>query len=281
MSVGAEWVCRDARVGLDKPVFMGILNVTPDSFSDGGTHNACIDDALAHAQKMLDEGARIIDIGGESTKPGFVPVPAEEEMRRVVPVVKALRDMAPDVVISVDTMKAAVAESVMRAGADIINDVAGLADPRMAAVARDTGAGLVLMHGYAAHVGAEAKPAPGGFGRWVIEGLTALADSATRAGIAPERLCVDPGFGFGKKMAENGEVLDAVPALVAACPLPVLIGGSRKHFVSTLFPADSVAKSSAAFALKAYAAGGKIFRVHDVIETCILFAAHVQSSPTI
>jgi len=136
----STWICRGRVVALARPVAMGILNVTPDSFSDGGRH-AGVEAALARAARMLEEGAAILDVGGESTRPGFTPVGAAEELRRVLPVVRELRRAFPDCMISVDTMKARVAEAALAAGADIVNDVAGLADPRMAAVVRDAGAG--------------------------------------------------------------------------------------------------------------------------------------------
>ena len=254
---------------LTRPVVMGILNVTPDSFSDGGAH-AGIEAALEHAGRMIRDGAGIIDIGGESTRPGFTPVGADEELRRVVPVVRETRAAFPDCVISIDTMKACVAEACVEAGADIINDVSGLSDGRMIDVVRGTGAGLVLMHGYAEHVGRPRAAQPGGLGRWMVAGTKALFEAALAGGIADETLCLDPGFGFGKKREENGEVLKAVPELVALCGRPVLIGGSRKHFVNGLYPeagGDTV-KASVRFAVDARRLGGKVFRVHDVVETC-------------
>ena len=161
MDAISTWICRGRVVTLARPVVMGILNVTPDSFSDGGRY-AGVEAALAHAARMLEEGAAILDVGGESTRPGFTPVGAAEELRRVLPVVRELRRAFPDCMISIDTMKSRVAEAALAAGADIVNDVAGLADPRMAAVVRDAGAGYVLMHGYAEHVGAPRSAGPGG-----------------------------------------------------------------------------------------------------------------------
>lgn len=178
----AVWICRGRVVTLARPVVMGILNVTPDSFSDGGLH-AGVEAALAHAARMLEEGAAILDVGGESTRPGFTPVGAEEEQRRVLPVVRELRRAFPDCMISIDTMKSRVAEAALAAGADLVNDVAGLADPRMAAVVRDSGAGYVLMHGYAEHVGAPRSAAPGRLGGWMVEGTGRLLAKALEAGI--------------------------------------------------------------------------------------------------
>ncbi|MGI5868174.1 MAG: dihydropteroate synthase [Kiritimatiellia bacterium] len=271
------WPCRDRTVTLACPAVMGILNVTPDSFSDGGKHDD-LDAALAHAARMLEEGAAILDVGGESTRPGFTPVPAEEEKRRLLPVVRELRRAFPDCVISIDTMKASVAEATLEAGADIINDVAGLADPRMAAVVRDTGAGYVLMHGYAEHAGAPRAEGPGRLGAWMAEGTERLLARALAGGIARERIVLDPGFGFGKKRAENAEALQAVPLLIQRFGLPMLIGASRKHFVNGLHPeagGDAV-KASVAFAVDALRLGGRIFRVHDVLESCTALANALQ-----
>lgn len=263
------WRCRGRVLTLTRPVVMGILNVTPDSFSDGGAHDG-IDAALEHAGRMLREGAGIIDVGGESTRPGFTPVALGEELRRVVPVVREIRAAFPDCVISIDTMKAGVAEACMEAGADIINDVSGLSDAHMIEVAHGTGAGLVLMHGYAEHVGRPRTAQAGALGHWMVQGMKALLEAALEGGIEATRLCVDPGFGFGKKREENGEVLRAVPELVSGCGRPVLIGGSRKHFVNGLYPeahGDTV-KASVRFAVEGMRLGGKVFRVHDVVETC-------------
>ncbi len=263
------WVCRGRVLPLSAPVVMGILNTTPDSFSDGGRHHA-FDDAVARGRQLAAEGAAILDIGGESTRPGFTPVDAAEERRRTIPVIRALRAAHPDRLISIDTMKADVAEAAMDAGADIINDVSGLSDPRMADVARASGAGLVLMHGYACHVGAPRDIGPDGLGAWVEAGLVRLLRVAREAGLAAAQLVVDPGFGFGKRHGENADVLRAVPALAAACGRPVLIAGSRKHFVTGMYPdagGDRLA-ASVAFACEARRLGGLIFRVHDVMETC-------------
>ena len=277
MDASNTWVCRGRVLTLTQPVVMGILNVTPDSFSDGGQHFG-LDRALEHGRRLFDEGATILDIGGESTRPGFTPIGEKEEMDRVIPVVKAMKQAFPDRFISVDTMKAAVAEAAIEAGADIINDVSGLADPRMLAVARTTGAGLVLMQGYLVHVGYPRPAHAGKLGRWVVEELKRFMEDVVRRGVSATRLVVDPGFGFGKRHAENAEVLRAVPELAAACRQPILIGGSRKHFLSGMYPeegGDAVA-ASVRFAVDAHKLGGKIFRVHDVVETCRALAIPLE-----
>ena len=264
-----KWNCRGRVLTLTRPLVMGILNVTPDSFSDGGRHNG-LDQAVAHTGRMLQEGAGIIDVGGESTRPGFTPVDVEEELRRVVPVIREIRKVFPDCVLSVDTMKAAVAQAALDAGADLVNDVSGSADPNMLDVVRTTGAGLVLMHGYAEHVGKPRTAKSGELGRWMVDGLRAILDEALAKGIPEQNICVDPGFGFGKRQGDNAEVLKAVPELVAVCGRPVLIGGSRKHFVNGLYPDEGgdLVKASVRFAVDALKRGGKVFRVHDVLETC-------------
>ncbi len=277
MDANNIWVCRGRVLTLTQPVVMGILNVTPDSFSDGGQHFG-LDQALEHGRRLFHEGALILDIGGESTRPGFTPISADEEIKRIIPVVKAMREAFPDRFISVDTMKASVAEAAIEMGADIINDVSGLADPRMLDVARSTGAGLVLMQGYSVHVGYPRAAQPGKLGMWVVEELKHLVEAVVRRGVSETRLVVDPGFGFGKRHAENAEVLRAVPELAAACRQPILIGGSRKHFLSGLYPeegGDAVA-ASVRFAADAYRLGGKIFRVHDVVETCRVLAVPLE-----
>ena len=271
------WTCRGRVVTLARPMVMGILNVTPDSLSDGGRH-AGVDAALGHAARMLEEGAAILDVGGESTRPGFTPVGAEEELRRTLPVVREIRRAFPGCLISIDTMKARVAAAALEAGADIVNDVAGLADPGMAEVVRENGAGYVLMHGYAEHVGAPRAAAPGHLGVWMAAGLERLYTKALAAGIRPECICLDPGFGFGKKRLENVEALQALPELARRHGRPVLVGASRKHFVNAAHPeagGDAVA-ASVAFALDALRLGGRIFRVHDVLATCTALAHALQ-----
>lgn len=277
MDANNTWVCRGRVLTLTQPVVMGILNVTPDSFSDGGQHFG-LNRALEHGRRLFHEGAAILDVGGESTRPGFTPIGAEEEINRVVPVVKAMREAFPDRFISVDTRKASVAEAAIEVGADIINDVSGLADPRMLDVARGTGAGLVLMQGYSVHVGYQRDAQPGKLGSWVVEELKQLVEEALRRGVSETSLVVDPGFGFGKRHAENAEVLRAVTELAVAFRQPILIGGSRKHFLRGMYPeegGDAVA-GSVRFAVDAYRLGGKIFRVHDVVETCRAFAVPLE-----
>ena len=273
-SVPHEWLVRRGRVDLSRPLVMGILNTTPDSFSDGGAH-ASVEEAVAHARRMIAEGTDWIDIGGESTRPGAAPVPKEEELRRVVPAVEAIRAFS-DIPISVDTSKASVAEAALAAGADAVNDVTALGDPDMARVVRDAGAGVVLMHGRGtpqtmdslADYGAEGVAAA------VARELLLRAEAALAAGIAREAICLDPGFGFAKTNEQNEELLRDL-GRIAALGYPLLIGVSRKRFVAARLaargePTDPPAirdAESAAVAAEAVRLGAHIVRVHDVART--------------
>ena len=255
-----------AAAAAGRPAVMGIVNATPDSFSDGGAH-ATPAEAVAWARGLVDAGADLLDVGAESTRPGYSPVPADEEERRLVPVVAALRAALPGVPISADTRKASVARAALDAGADVVNDVSSLEDPDMAALVRERGAGLVLMNGWPEHNGAPRDAAPGGLAAWVLRGLRAARARALAAGIAEEALCLDPGFGFGLKGADNAEVLRGLADIVAGCaPCPVLVGPSRKHFLAAQYPeADGDRdRATALFCAEAVRAGARILRVHAV-----------------
>jgi len=248
-------------------LIMGVLNVTPDSFSDGGRFLA-LEAAVARAKEMEAEGADIIDIGGESTRPGAMAVPAEEELRRVVPVVRAVRE-ATRCFISVDTMKAAVAAAAMEAGADIINDVSGLhADPDMAAVVARTGAGLVLMHMQGTPETMQERPAYTDLVSEIQTSLRESMDRALAAGVARPCLALDPGIGFGKTLEHNLAILRD-PAAFALDGSPVLLGVSRKSFIARILgPGDPAARLWPTVALTSFTRerGARIFRVHDVRE---------------
>ncbi|MEY3894720.1 MAG: dihydropteroate synthase [Verrucomicrobiota bacterium] len=233
------WKTRRAALDLtDKAQVMGILNVTPDSFSDGGEHDdATI--ALEHARRMIAEGAEIIDIGGESTRPGAREVPAEEEIARTVPVVAALR-AEWDGLISIDTSKAAVAEAALAAGADIVNDVSGLlADPEMAGVCARSGCGVVVMHMQGTPRTMQAAPhysdVVAEVRAFFVERLAAL----TAAGIDAAALCFDPGIGFGKTLAHNLELLRSLEKISIA-GRPLLLGVSRKSFIGKILGTDEL-----------------------------------------
>lgn len=243
---------------------MGVLNVTPDSFSDGGAY----DDparAVGHALAMERDGARIIDIGGESTRPGAQPVAADEEIRRVVPVIERLRAQS-EVLVSIDTSKAAVARAAMDAGADIINDVTGFSgDPEMISVARDTDAGVVLMHMRGTPQTMQQRTDYLDVVAEVREFLRQQMETAVASDIDPMRIVLDPGIGFAKTAEQNLSLLRHCDAFTIA-DRPVLVGVSRKSFLAKLAgstnPADRFWPGVAITAL-CRRLGARVFRVHD------------------
>lgn len=248
-------------------LIMGVLNVTPDSFSDGGRYTDP-QAAVAQAQRMEAEGADIIDIGGESTRPGASEVPLEEELRRVLPVVRAVRGQT-QCAVSIDTMKAAVASAAMDAGADIINDISGLhADPDMAAVAAGTGAGLVLMHMQGTPRTMQQAPAYNDVVRDIQTGLRDSMERALAAGVPMEAIVLDPGIGFGKSLEHNLAILRCLDAFQLD-ERPVLLGVSRKSFIARILGGNHpAARTWPTVALTSYARekGVRILRVHDVKE---------------
>jgi dihydropteroate synthase len=259
------WAHRSGRLDLARPVVMGILNVTPDSFSDGGLF---LDPARAveRARRMVDEGADLVDVGGESTRPGASPVSREEEAARVIPVVRALKRTL-DVPVSVDTRWAAVARAALDEGADIINDVSALADPPMAGVVSGGGAGVVLMHMRGTPATMQEDPRYGDVVEEVARDLAAAADAAMHAGIRREAIVLDPGIGFGKTVTHN---LELIARLDRFGPLgfPLLLGVSRKAFLGALVgKADAAGRAVATAAACAVGLlhGARIFRVHDVL----------------
>jgi dihydropteroate synthase len=264
-----QWTTARGSVALDQPVILGILNVTPDSFSDGGRFTA-VDAALSHAESLLRDGAAIIDVGGESTRPGRTEAVAlEEEIRRVVPVVEALVREYPTLLLSVDTVKAAVARAALGAGAAIVNDVSAMRlDSGMAATVAAAGAGVVLMHSrgsileIASYTHADYA---GDVVGAVVSELRAALTQAAVAGIAPDAIAVDPGFGFSKKVEQNMELLDQLAAL-QALGRPVLVGPSRKRFLGSAanLPLEDRDRATAAACALAYERGARLFRVHAV-----------------
>jgi len=249
----------------ERGVVMGILNVTPDSFSDGGRF-AGTEAAVEHALRMVAEGAEIIDIGGESTRPGSEAVPLDEELRRVVPVIEKLRTLS-EVAISIDTSKAAVARAALEAGAEIVNDVTALSgDPAMSAVAAASGAGVVLMHMRGTPRTMQKDPCYDNVTREVKTYLASRLAAARADRIAPDRLAVDPGIGFGKTVQHNLELIASLGTF-ADLGCPVLLGASRKSFLATVAdgaePADRDAPTVALTSL-GRELGARIFRVHAV-----------------
>lgn len=289
----AVWRCGKHEISLARPRVMGVLNVTPDSFSDGG-ENLDADAAVAHALKMLDEGADIIDVGGESTRPGHTPVSSKEEAERVVPVVRALVEAGA--VVSIDTRHADVARMCVRLGAAIVNDVSGFTDPEMVAVAADTDCGCVVVHWNQGGLGTrvarrqvlldESRPAGSALPRPVTsqhrftlpdqapimrQVMGFLGDQARtlmRAGVSRDRLCMDPGAGFDK-YADEDVVIQRATRSMSSMGYPLMCAVSRKRFVGALSGTDEPAARDAATAgvcISAIENGARILRVHDVAE---------------
>jgi dihydropteroate synthase len=258
--------CAQHRLDVSSPVVMGVLNVTPDSFSDGGRY-AAADRAIEHGMAMLEAGAAIIDVGGESTRPGADEVGEEEEIRRVVPVIEALV-LRGRALVSVDTSKSAVIRAAARAGASLINDIRALLEPGALTAVADSNLGVCLMHMQGAPRTMQTNPTYKDVVAEVCEFLRERIDRCVAAGIAIDRIAIDPGIGFGKRMEHNLALLAAVPQLLML-GRPVLVGVSRKSMFSTLLgrAVDDRLAGSLAMATAAALAGAHILRVHDVAET--------------
>ncbi len=259
---------RIAGLDLATPRIMGIVNVTPDSFSDPGRH-ATTKAATAHAGALVEAGADIIDIGGESTRPGAEPVSLEEERRRVIPVIEALA-ADTDALISVDTRKAAMMREAVAAGADIVNDVSALTyDHDSLEAVADMGCPVVLMHALGDPRTMQDDPRYDDVLLDVFDYLEARIAACAAAGIAPAKIIADPGIGFGKTLAHNLSLLDGL-TLFHGLGVPLLVGASRKRFIGTLSGverADERVSGSIGAALAALSQGCQILRVHDVAET--------------
>ncbi|HEY5800742.1 MAG TPA: dihydropteroate synthase [Burkholderiaceae bacterium] len=247
----------------DKPLVMGILNVTPDSFSDGGSY-ATLDAIISRAEQMVGEGADLIDIGGESSRPGAEPVSVEEELKRVIPVVYALQGL--NVPLSVDTTKPVVMREAIAAGADMINDINGFRAEGAIEAVTDKLCALCIMHMQNQPLTMQAAPQYDDPVAEVTDFLRERVYVMTRAGISRGRMAIDPGFGFGKTMEHNLLLLDSVDWIQEALDLPLLAGLSRKSMIGTITgkPVDQRQAGSLAAALYAAAKGAKILRVHDV-----------------
>ncbi len=260
------WRCGAHLLSLDRTLVMGIVNITPDSFSDGGV-NFDPRSALLSAGAMVAAGADLVDVGGESTRPGSGEVPAAEELARVLPVVRDLA--ARGVAVSVDTRHATVAAGCVKAGATVINDVSGFSDPAMRALAASCDAGLVVMHMRGEPRTMQDEPHYDDVVAEVAALLLAQAELLVAAGVDRERIALDPGIGFGKTTAHNLELLRRLDEIVAL-GYPVLVGASRKRFLGEITgvaePRERLAGSIAA-ALAAVERGAGIVRVHDVAET--------------
>jgi len=248
------------------PAVVGILNVTPDSFSDGGDF-LDPDAAAEHAVVMLDEGAEILDVGGESTRPGSDPVSQEEEIRRVVPVLERILALRPEAVVSVDTYRAGTATAALEAGARLINDVTALrGDPRMATVVKEAACPVILMHRQGEPKTMQKEPHYEDVVREVRDFLAERAEYAVAAGVRPENVILDPGIGFGKNLEHNLALLRNLDAVVDL-GFPVLIGASRKTFIGRITGVQEARErvfGTVATTVLAYQQGATFFRVHDV-----------------
>jgi len=257
------------RFGFDlarRPLVMGILNATPDSFSDGGRHHA-LEFAVEGAEQMIRDGVDIIDIGGESTRPGSPSVPVAEELRRVMPVIYALRELG--VPLSIDTCKTEVMREAIIAGADMINDINGFRAPGAIDAVKNSDCGLCVMHMQGTPQDMQARPDYADVIGDVIAFLRERVDALIAAGVARERITIDPGFGFGKTVEHNYELLRNISRMQHELGLPVLAGLSRKSMVGAVTgrPVEQRLAGSLGGALAAVAQGARIVRVHDVAET--------------
>jgi dihydropteroate synthase len=261
------WRCRDRTFELsERALVMGVVNVTPDSFSDGGQF---LDPAAAitHGRGLIDEGADLVDLGAESTRPGSSSVPAAEQLRRLMPVVQALAGAGAT--ISIDTASAEVARESLAAGAHVVNDVTALGDPSMASVVASAGAGLVLMHMQGTPATMQQAPHYDDVAREVREFLEARLAVAGTAGVAAECVALDPGIGFGKTLEHNLELIARLDQL-AALGRPIVLGASRKSFLGKLLggaPVDERGEGGLAAAAIAVFLGARIIRTHDVAAT--------------
>ena len=245
---------------------MGILNITPDSFSDAGQYQH-LEFAISRAEQMIVDGVDIIDIGGESSRPGARPLPLQDELQRVMPVLYALRDCGKP--LSIDTYKPEVMREAILAGADMINDINGFCAPGAIEAVQDSDCALCIMHMQSVPQTMQYQPQYEDVVREVIAFLRQRIETMTAAGIARERLCVDPGFGFGKTVEQNYALLRATRQLRSELDLPVLAGLSRKSMIGAVTgrPVEQRLAGSVAGALAAVAQGAEIIRVHDVAET--------------
>ena len=271
----AEWQTSRRRISLDRPLVMGILNVTPDSFSDGGEFLSA-DEAIRRAEQMIADGVDIIDVGGESTRPGSASVDPEVEVQRTLSVVDAIAQRF-DIPISIDTTKWLVAKAAIESGAEIINDISGLRwNARLADLAVSTKVGLVLMHSRGTFETMHSEPPVGDIFADLRHSLTASIETAKKCGVREEQIALDIGIGFGKTFEQNLELLAKLGSIVSEFKsYPMLVGTSRKSFIGKILgdaPPSERLGGSLATALMAVERGAKIVRVHDVKETVAALA---------
>ncbi|WP_194723595.1 dihydropteroate synthase [Noviherbaspirillum malthae] len=262
--------CGRYRLPMDEeqaaPLVMGILNVTPDSFSDGGQFQS-LDFALSRAEQMIADGVDIIDIGGESSRPGAEPLPLEEELRRVMPLIYALRDCGKP--LSIDTYKAEVMREAIAAGADMINDINGFRAEGALRAVKDGECALCIMHMQRDPQTMQAEPHYADVTKEVIGFLGERMQALSSVGVARERMCIDPGFGFGKTLQHNLTLLKDIGRMARELDAPILAGLSRKSMIGAITgkPVEQRLGGSIAAALSAVAQGARIVRVHDVAAT--------------
>jgi len=260
-----NFLCGRFQLDLSAPRVMGIVNVTPDSFSDGGKFNRS-DKAIAHAMQLVEEGADILDIGGESTRPGATPVPLEEELKRVLPVIKALAQAG--VPLSIDTYKPEVMRAAIDSGVDMVNDVRALQAPNAMEIVAKSHVGVCLMHMQGLPQNMQVDPQYADVVLEVMEFLAARLQAAEAAGISRNRLLLDPGFGFGKRTAHNLTLLNHLSSL-QSLGIPLLVGLSRKSVLGEVAGLDVDERLHASIAASVLSAikGANIVRVHDVKPT--------------
>ncbi|HVQ56424.1 MAG TPA: dihydropteroate synthase [Pyrinomonadaceae bacterium] len=264
------WKTSRRKIPLDRPLVMGVLNVTPDSFSDGGKFDS-VETARRRAEQMIAEGADIIDLGGESTRPGSKRVPVNEEISRVVPAIKAIKDKF-DTPLSIDTTKSEVAEAAVDAGAEIINDISGLRfDERIGDIAVARGTGLVLMQSLGEFETMHSQPPADHIIDEVLNDFRRSTALAEKAGVKPEQIVLDVGIGFGKTLEQNLELIAKLDKLVSEFEnFPLLVGTSRKSFIGKLLGGagtEGRLGGSLATGIIAVMNGARILRVHDIRET--------------
>lgn len=264
-SMKKTWLCGRFELGFERPLLMGIVNITPDSFSDGNQYLQA-DAAIAHAKQLVAEGADILDIGAESTRPGAEPVPLEEELTRLLPVIEGLRNLA--IPLSIDTFKPEVMRAVLDAGADIINDIAGFRSPESIAAVANSGCGLCVMHMQGEPRTMQNEPHYEDLYADVKAFLSKQVHALRAAQVHPQRIMLDPGLGFGKTVAHNYDLLRHLDR-IQVDNYPWLIGLSRKSMIGQIVnkPASQRLAGSLAGMLAAVARGAAVVRVHDVAES--------------
>lgn len=262
MNPGRHWRLRTRSLSLDMPLIMGVINVTPDSFSDGGSFTSSRE-AVEHGRQLIEQGADLLDLGGESTRPGAEPVPAATELSRVMPVLEGLTGTVP---ISVDTTKPEVARMALDAGAEVINDVTAGSDPAMLEVVATAGAGLILMHMQGLPRTMQNNPRYEDVVEDIKLFLTNRSLAARRAGVQADRIVIDPGVGFGKTLEHNLDLIRDIGSF-RSLGFPVLLGASRKKFLGTITGVEHPAQrdlATAVIAALAVERGADLFRVHNV-----------------